>query len=268
MTASLPNAAAWAALLAAGLACTGCPTAADSPLESRSAAGPLPRVPDSDSVAERAGLGRRLPGPCVGWGDGEGNGTLDGLVDARIDFAWEGDRLRSWTVHYFGDEAPGAHAAFVYEGDRRVGERYDCDGAGESFEEETTWVLDGRGRKRLGLLRKLPNHARLCDPADAAPDEASTDLRLRSPERHDWAAELAALGVGEPPAYDAIASFRWQDDRLVAEAWDHDLDGSVDEVLRFFHDRWGNLQVEMHDDGPDGRADVEIRYGYDCWGAP
>lgn len=220
-----------------------------------------------------AGAPDRLhPGPCEGIGDGDGDGTLDGVPDSRVDYRYEGGRLLSLTTWYLGVPNPGAHTEYLYDdAGRAIGERFDCDGQGASFEEETRYVFGADGRKRLGVMTEGPEHARICSvrPADDPAPRGDGDASL-AVERvvHDWDAELRALGSAarEGEAPDAVVQFTWSSEgNVVAEAWDNDADGTFDEVLRFVYDRFGNLMLEYHDDGPDGVVDVFLRYSYGCW---
>ncbi len=203
-------------------------------------------------------------GPGVGDGDGDGGADVDGAPDSTITYTYDGDALVSWATDYEHDGTVDARMAVVRDGGRVVGERYDCDGDGTP-EEHFRFQFDAQGRKRVGWIDKAPGHAERCfgeDYLQAVAEQGEQvpvwTYALTLPDG------LQPLSPAPKPG-DGKVIYGWEDGRVAREEWDMNGDGIIEEVIRFVHDRHGNLVWEYHDDGPDGRVDISIRYAYGCW---
>ena len=221
-------------------------------------------------------LDRHYPGPCVGYVDGDGDEPVDGIIDSRWVYFYDGARQLMREEDYGPDGTTDAILTFVYDSaSELVGERYDCD-ADDIADEVFTYIFDSQGRKRMALIEKARGHAVACLGPEHFPlnleNEFDDEHGLEKPimqRRYDWSKMLRDLGVEDVRnivRLGGLVQYSYDDtDQPITEEWDLNGNGTVEEIIHFVYDSNGNLMLEYHDDGLDGIIDVLVRYDYGCW---
>jgi len=230
-------------------------------------------APSEAPVLEAASprVAGKTPGPCAGLVDGDGDERVDGHDDSRWTFLYDArQRLEAIEIDYRMDGHVDARTELQRDVDGwPLGERFDCDADGR-FEEQFTYVTDRDGRKRVAVLAFAEGHTELCLGQEHRESFASREgTAAVDGMRRDWEAILRSLGVEDATALepiDGVVQYLYgPDGLLVAEEWDMDANGVVEEIIRFEYDDAGNLATEVHDDGPDGTIDVSVIYDHGCW---
>jgi hypothetical protein len=199
---------------------------------------------------------------------------VDGLFDSNRFFEYDAQhRLVVVTEDFDSDGRIDARATMRgAPGSLPSGEAYDCNGDGVD-DEEIRYVRDGLGFRRMGLLTKSLRHREECESAGLAERLArGPAMASIRPDRvvRDWFGMLAALAPQGPPVprtrvHGVVLYYLDAEGLIRAEEWDMDLDGIVEEVIRYVRDEHGNLMWEYHDDGPDGVVDLAVFYEHGCW---